>query len=207
MAGARPAAKPKSSAADKRQSATIELEGTSKNALGSTTGAFGGRKGLQQTVLNQYLIGLGGSKEEVKGVNDTIVDLIEKARDKQDDAMFERGVGSKGLTEQEMIAALKKVEIKFHELALRRKAFEFFQGDKLRGHEQKIRQQAKNLKTKGKQEKLRRIKEKTEARLQQRIEEKKNLVVTKSIRTTHISRKETKKTKKDDTKKEPPEWE
>lgn len=54
--------------------------------------------------------------------------------------MLERGVGHRGMTEQEMIAALKKVEIKFHELAERRKVFEFCQGDKLRGLEQKIRQ-------------------------------------------------------------------
>ncbi len=54
--------------------------------------------------------------------------------------MFTSGAGPKGMTEQEMIAALKKVEIKFHELAEMRKVFEFFQGDKLRGHEQKIRQ-------------------------------------------------------------------
>ncbi len=72
------------------------------------------------------MIGLGGSKEEVKGINDTIADLIEKSRDKADDALFERGVGPKGMTEAEMLVALKKVEIKFHDLALKRKTFEYF---------------------------------------------------------------------------------
>ena len=55
-------------------------------------------------MFNQFLIGKNASREEVKLINDTIFDLIDKARDKQDDAMHDRDAARKFLTEHELIA-------------------------------------------------------------------------------------------------------
>ena len=199
--------KPKSSAAEKRQASTIEFDTAGSNSLGVTAGAFGGRRGLQQTAFNQYLIGLGGNREEVKGINDTILDLIDKARDKQEDGLGERDGGRKFMTEQEMITALKKVEIKFQELEELRKVFNFFDENNLKKHELDIKMANKDRKTTALKLKKARELEQHEAKLQARIKVKKNLVVAKNIRTTFRSRKPEHNVKKEETVKVPPEVE
>ncbi len=81
------------------------------------------------------------------------------------------------------------MEIKFHELALGRKKFEFFQGDKLRKEEKLIYQKKRDTKNQLIKEAMENEQQKTEARLQERIEAKKNLVVAKNIRNANRSRK------------------
>ena len=199
--------KPKSSAAEKRQASTIEFDTAGSNSLGMTAGAFGGRRGLQQTAFNQYLISLGGNREEVKGINDTILDLIDKARDKQEDGLGDREGGRKFMTEQEMITALKKVEIKFQELEELRKVFNFFDENNLKKHEGDIKLANKDRKTAALKLKKARELEQHEEKLQARIKVKKNLVVAKNIRTTFRSRKPEHNIKKIETVKVPPEVE
>ena len=133
--------KPKSQSTAVRSSqvaSTVDNDSvTGARALGMTTGAAGfgrGNKGIAQTAFNSYLIANQASREEVKNINDTIMSLIEKTRDKQED-IGEKFGGAKYLSELEMIAQLKKVEIKFHEMVERRKIFGFFDSNSLKMHE------------------------------------------------------------------------
>ena len=81
--------KPKSQSTAVRSSqvaSTVDNDSvTGARALGMTTGAAGfgrGNKGIAQTAFNSYLIANQASREEVKNINDTIMSLIEKTRDK-----------------------------------------------------------------------------------------------------------------------------
>ena len=85
-------------------------------------GATAGKKGFHQTALNQHLYSLGASRDEVKSINEGIYELIESAKDKQEE-MGDRDNSRKNMTENEMIVALKKVEMKFQELVELRKVF------------------------------------------------------------------------------------
>ena len=91
-------------------------DGAGSSGLGMTQqpGAFGTmvKKSIHQTALSQYLQSQGATRDEIKSINDSILGLIEMAKDKQEE-MGDRETGRKILSEQEMIAALKKVEIKF----------------------------------------------------------------------------------------------
>ena len=102
---------------------------------------------------------MGATREEIKGINDTINNLIENAKDKQEDMSEKLGPG-KYLSETEMITQLKKVEIKFHELADLRKVFNFFDPNSLRTNELEIKARNKARITEAIKEKLAREKAK-----------------------------------------------
>ena len=133
--------KPKSTGTKDRAKAPGQEEqpaGASGLGMTATAGGFGaaaGKKGFHQTALNQHLYSLGATRDEVKSINEGIYELIECAKDKQEE-MGEREVSRKIMTENEMIVALKKVEIKFQELVELRKVYQFFDEKALKEHEQ-----------------------------------------------------------------------
>lgn len=111
-------------------------EGKIRNSAGEESkGAMTmtrGNRGISQSAFNVYLLKLGGTREQIRTINDYINDLVEKAGVKQEDM-------------SDKIALLKKVEIKFHELVEHRKVYNFFEPISLKSHETEIRQKAKNL--------------------------------------------------------------
>ena len=165
-----------------------------------------GKKGLHQTALSQHLNSLGASKEEVRSITETIMNLIEKAKDKQEE-MGDRDGGRKFLNEVEMISALKKVEIKFQELVENRKVFQFFDDTSLKQHEATIKQIKNTQKIQMMQEKMTMEQERNKAKMQERIDAKQKLVVSKNIRDTMRSRKPDLVKVKTDNTKVPPEVE
>ena len=78
------------------------------------------------SAFNQYLGTLGATREEIKGINDSINEMVFKADVIQEDM-------------SDKIALLKKVEIKVHELAEKRKVFQFWEPEVLYSREKEIR--------------------------------------------------------------------
>mmetsp|Transcript_10831 Transcript_10831/g.13631 ORF Transcript_10831/g.13631 Transcript_10831/m.13631 type:complete len:150 (+) Transcript_10831:2274-2723(+) len=111
------------------------------------------------------------------------------------------------MSEVEMITALKKVEIKFQELVEKRKVFNFFDEGSLKSHEARIKSERDELKIKNQIDKMKRLQERNQEKLQSRIDAKQKLVVTKNIRDTIRSRKPDLNIKKNETIKVPPEVE
>ena len=134
------------------------------------------------------------------------MNLIEKAKDKQEE-MGDRDGGRKFLNEVEMISALKKVEIKFQELVENRKVFQFFDDTSLKQHEATIKQIKNTQKIQMMQEKMTMEQERNKAKMQERIDAKQKLVVSKNIRDTMRSRKPDLVKVKTDNTKVPPEVE
>ena len=110
----------------------------------TTMNRTGMRNQAPQSAFNLHLISMGATREQIKNINSLIQELVEKSDIKGENTSFEQ---------QDKIGLLKKVEIKFHLLAEDRKVFSFFDADKLRAREQKIKQETKlknNLKIKEK---------------------------------------------------------
>ena len=74
----------------------------------------------------------------MKQINETILELIERARDKDGEVGFTEN-RSKYLNGPELIAQLKKIEMKFNELVEKRQVFSFFDRDTLFKEEKSIK--------------------------------------------------------------------
>ena len=191
--------KPKSTAEKERNvKGALDVDSNAPAAMGMTMGALGGaRRGLSlhQTAFNQHLFANGATRDDVKSINDTIMELIDKARDKQEDIGDREGRG-KVMTELEMINALKRVELKFQDLLEKRQVFKFFKEEELKLHEIEIKRVKNAKKTQLQKDRLVFEKEQYKFNLQKRIDAKKNLVVAKHIRAVERSRKPEHKAKK-----------
>jgi len=135
------------------------------------------------------------------------MELMDKARDKQEELGGDRDSRFKVYSELEMINGLKRVELKFQELLEKRSVFSFFKLKDLRvrENEQKAeRRELTRILTKDKK----REEKKRKAEIGQRlIDFKKNLVVAKNIRMVERSRKPVLKTEKTTVERVPPEIE
>ena len=142
-AGAKP--KGNSTQKDKSKASGFGDGDAGASSMGLSMGSFAGgvaaarRSNLQQTAFNQYLIANGANREEVKQINETILELIERARDKDGEVGFTEN-RSKYLNGPELIAQLKKIEMKFNELVEKRQVFSFFDRDTLFKEEKSIKQ-------------------------------------------------------------------
>lgn len=97
--------------------------------MGASMGSFAARKnaGLYSTAFNQHLDANGATREEIKSINDTIFDLIDKTRDKKEEFLSTDANRNRFMTGNEMITQLKRVEIKFLEFIKSRQYFAFFE--------------------------------------------------------------------------------
>ena len=106
-------------------------------AFAATTAAFSNmskqamKNNIQQMALNSHLQSMGGTREEIKSINDLINQLVKISQVKQEN------VGDK-------IAVLKRVEIKLNEIVELRKVFGFFDAEGLAIQEHRMRMKAKN---------------------------------------------------------------
>ena len=106
-------------------------------AFAATTTAFSNmskqamKNSIQQMALNSHLQSMGGTREEIKSINDLINQLVKISQVKQEN------VGDK-------IAMLKRVEIKLNEIVELRKVFGFFDAEGLAVQEHRMRVKAKN---------------------------------------------------------------
>lgn len=147
-----------------------------------------------QLVFNQHLASLGASRDEIKRINDSINDLVNKANIKQEDM-------------SDKISLLKKLEMKFHQLVEMRKVFEFFDSKTLLKKEKEIKDII-NLQNHDKRTlRAQKLQEAQAAMTLQKIEKKKSLKVSKNIRNVERSKKPELKIQKDDKVKTPPEVE
>jgi len=129
--GSLAANKTKAGGKDKNARTNSSIE----NDPSATTTAFGSQtrasKSLPQSAFNTYLFSLGGTREQIKEINNSINDLVARANVKQEDM-------------SDKILLLKKVEIKFHELAEMRKVYNFFDSRGLKFFEHEIKAAAKD---------------------------------------------------------------
>lgn len=102
-------------------------------AFQQTAGGFSGlaknksgKGSIQQIALNAHLQSLGATKEEIKGINDSINRLVKISQVKQEN------MGDK-------IALLKRIEIKFNDMVELRKVFKWFDPDGLSSQEHRIK--------------------------------------------------------------------
>ena len=95
-----------------------QMQTTEKGGKTVSFPSHGGsrHKSLQQVAFETHLSGLGAQKEEIKKINHSIGLLVEFA------------VGDRQGVEDDAdkLVLLKKVEIKFHELLVKRKMFKFY---------------------------------------------------------------------------------
>ena len=165
--------------------------GANLNATVGHLGGYGrGGRLVPQSALDVYLQGLGASREEIRSINYSINELVNKAQIKQENT-------------SDKIDLLKKVEIKFHELKELRQVFDFFDSGALLEHEKNYKRAEKERVTGQIQEKNKMAEEQRQKKLEQKIEDKKNMVVAKQIRNAQRSEKPNKARKKQKSKEMP----
>ena len=145
----------------------------------------------------------------MKNINETILKLIEMAKNQEEE------IGGKDrevktnrvMTEFEMLSQLKRVELRFQDQIETRKVLNFFDPNNLKKFEAYIKrlrivQRNKTILAKMMEDERRKA-----ANLQKRIDTKRNLVVAKHIRATQRSRKVELITDDKEEQKQPPEVE
>ena len=84
---------------------------------------------------------------------------------------------------------LHKVELRLHELLVRRKAFKYFDEASLMSHEAEIKKKNNEARTIKKKNALQNVEHEKKQKITERIARKKNLVVATNIRATIRSKK------------------
>ena len=133
-------------------------------------------KNIQQSAFDIEMVRLGATNDERRKLNDSINKLVELAEVKTD-------------ASHDKIQLLKKVEIAFHNLVEKRVVFDFFDHGRLHEKEKQRKKEEGDLQRDRMTLNLAKLDEDKKMKIQARIENKKNLVVSRSVRTTFRSKK------------------
>ena len=158
---------------------------TNNERAETETGSYGtntlislrsGRNTFYTSPFGQHLAKLGGTRDQIKHINELIGQLVTRANIKQED-----------MTDK--LSLLKKVEVKIHQLVELRTVFAFFDPKTLYAHEKEIKDKINQENYKNRRDRDMAAWRAEAAKRLAKIKKKRDLVVIKNIRNVERSTK------------------